>query len=92
MQDNYVLENVILHYVAPNANLVTDMARAYHAFLKRAGITHKLKNFVVVHTQNFLNPSNKSLHTQNCDGRFGHLKIKKRSMHGVLKKNFQDHF
>lgn len=90
-RDNYVLGDIITKYVAPGANLVTDAARAYPAFMKREGVTLGYKHFVVVHTENFLNPSDKSIHTQNCDGRFGHMKIRIRGMRGVPKIYFQEH-
>ena len=59
----------IVNKVVPETLISTDAWRAY-AGLRNNYFEHE----VVIHAQNFVNPQNEEIHTQNIENRWGYLK------------------
>jgi transposase-like protein len=73
---------VIRDYVLPGTIIITDMWRAYDSALQNmTEFTHLTVN----HSLNFVNPLDRSIHTQGVEGFWSQSKRCIRERHGIMK-------
>ena len=78
-RDAATLLMLILRHVWPNTIVDTDEWRSYRALARFPGFRHRFVN----HGVNFVDPQDRTLHTQTIEGKNGQWKEWVRRRHGI---------
>jgi IS1 family transposase len=85
-RDSATLLSLILRHVLPNTVVHTDEWRAYRALARFPMFRHRFVN----HGANFVDPQDRTLHTQTIEGKNGQWKEWVRRRHGVIDQIIPD--
>ena len=76
------LMDKIRNNIAPGSVIMSDEWRAYNDIPRYNGYQHR----TVCHAENFVNPQDNNVHTQNNESFWGHAKKYFKNMHGVRRE------
>ncbi len=85
-RDAATLEALLVRFVRPGSRIISDGWRGYNNVANIPGQNYV--HDVVIHERNFVDPNDRSIHTQNCENMWMKVKNFLRERHGVHSERF----
>ena len=81
---------LIARYVLPGTHIMSDGASSFdnHKYMPGKNYRHS----VIIHKQNFVDPTNSEIHTQNIECLWSHMKAKIKRMFGSEEESMGSYF